>query len=55
MRAIVTVLGKDRVGIIASVYLLATKEHCAAYARKMTYALVPTRYVVCATKDCTSP
>lgn len=33
------------VGIIASVYLLATKEHCAAYARKMTYALVPTRYV----------
>lgn len=33
------------VGIIASVYLLATKEHCAAYARKMTYALVPARYV----------
>ena len=29
------------VGIIASVYLLATKERCAAYGRKLVYSLVP--------------
>ncbi len=29
------------VGIIASVYLLATKERCAAYGRKLTYSLFP--------------
>lgn len=27
------------VGIIASIYLLATKERCAAYGRKLTYSL----------------
>ncbi len=29
------------VGIIASVYLLATKERCAAYGRKLVYSLFP--------------
>lgn len=29
------------VGVIASVYLLATKERCAAYGRKLAYSLFP--------------
>lgn len=29
------------VGVIASVYLLATKERCAAYGRKLVYSLFP--------------
>ena len=29
------------VGVIVSVYLLATKERCAAYGRKLVYSLVP--------------
>ena len=29
------------VGVIASIYLLATKERCAAYGRKLVYSLVP--------------
>ena len=29
------------VGVIASVYLLATKERCAAYGRKLIYSLFP--------------
>ena len=33
------------VGIIASVYLLATKERCAAYGRKLTYSLFPREQV----------
>lgn len=33
------------VGIIASVYLLATKERCAAYGRKLVYSLVPRKRV----------
>ncbi|SFQ17040.1 Predicted PurR-regulated permease PerM [Oscillibacter sp. PC13] len=33
------------VGIIVSVYLLATKEQCAAYARKVIFGLVSPRYV----------
>ena len=33
------------VGLIASVYLLATKERCAAYGRKMTYSLFPQEQV----------
>ena len=41
-----TFLGDLLVGVIVSVYLLATKEHCAAYARKMVYGLVPQENVV---------
>ena len=33
------------VGIIASVYLLATKERCAAYGRKLVYSLFPQEQV----------
>lgn len=33
------------VGIIASVYLLATKERCAAYGRKLIYSLFPREQV----------
>lgn len=33
------------VGIIASIYLLATKERCAAYGRKLVYSLFPREYV----------
>ena len=33
------------VGIIASVYLLATKERCAAYGRKLVYSLFPREQV----------
>lgn len=33
------------VGIIVSVYLLATKERCAAHARKMVYSLFPQEHV----------
>ena len=33
------------VGIIVSIYLLATKEQCAAYARKVIFALISPRYV----------
>ncbi len=33
------------VGIIASVYLLATKERCAAYGRKLAYSLFPREQV----------
>ena len=33
------------VGVIASVYLLATKERCAAYGRKLIYSLFPREQV----------
>lgn len=33
------------VGVIASVYLLATKERCAAYGRKLVYSLFPREQV----------
>lgn len=33
------------VGVIASIYLLATKERCAAYGRKLTYSLFPREQV----------
>ena len=33
------------VAVIASVYLLATKERCAAYGRKLVYSLVPQEHV----------
>lgn len=33
------------VGVIASVYLLATKERCAAYGRKLVYSLFPQEQV----------
>ena len=33
------------VGVIASVYLLATKERCAAYGRKLAYSLIPREQV----------
>lgn len=33
------------VGIIVSVYLLATKERCAAHARKVVYSLFPQEHV----------
>ena len=33
------------VGLIASVYLLATKERCAAYGRKLVYSLFPQEQV----------
>ena len=33
------------VGVIASVYLLATKERCAAYGRKLVYSLFPLEQV----------
>jgi len=34
------------VAVIASIYLLATKERCAAYGRKMIYSLFPREHVV---------
>ncbi len=41
LMTMVTFLGDLLVGVIVSVYLLATKERCAAYARKVVYGLAP--------------
>ncbi len=43
---VVGFLGDLVVGIIVSVYLLATKEKCAAHCRKLLYGLLPREWTV---------
>ncbi|MEY8385893.1 AI-2E family transporter [Oscillospiraceae bacterium 38-13] len=43
--SLVTFVKDLLVGIIASVYLLATKERCAAYGRKLVHSLFPLAHV----------